>query len=349
MKILIFCDSPFLGDNIRLFNLITTLQASIEDCDLWYLGSNQFNPIPGVLKDYNIKIQTLPMTIKNFGSEWEHILKARAEVKKTQKKDFDLVIHLGSNFKQTMVLRQIPSRYFYASTWGFLFCSRWGKYQKTKNDPTVIASNLAYMLNRKIPITPYSIKRIDERLYQEAKKLLPKDNYVGFAITQGHPTRKKTWSLDHFIHIANEVSFRGDQPVFLVERSHQDVIKTIKKEVPGALFPELESSHACPALVTTLALRMKMAISIDCGVMHMIGLANIPMIVLFGPTSAEKFAPRIDQIQVLESQVLYQSPDIDKITVDDVTREMDNLYRLLDNQAIDRQVAKEIADEKPLK
>ena len=118
-----------------------------------------------------------------------------------------------------------------------------GKYQKTKNDPTVIASNLAYMLNRKIPITPYSIKRIDERLYQEAKKLLPKDNYVGFAITQGHPTRKKTWSLDHFIHIANEVSFRGDQPVFLVERSHQDVIKTIKK-VPGIL-PELESSHAC--------------------------------------------------------------------------------------------------------
>ena len=340
MKILIFCDTPCLGYNIRLFDLITTLQLSLEHCELWYLGSNLSNPITGVLKDYNLKIHTLSISTKHLGSEWKHILKARSEVKNTQKKDFDLVIQLGSHFKTTMVIRQIPSRFFYASTWKFLFCSRWGKYQKTKHDPTLIASNLAQMLNREIPITAYSIKKIDECLYQEAKKLLPKNNYVGFAITQGHPTRKKTWALDNFIRVANEVSFRGDHPVFLVDRSHQDVIKTIKKEVPGALFPELESSHACPALVTTLALRMKMAISIDCGVMHMIGLANIPMIVLFGPTSAKKFAPRIDQIQVLESQVLYQSPDIDRITVDDVTREMDNLYRAFENHAIDRRVTK---------
>ena len=29
--------------------------------------------------------------------------------------------------------------------------------------------------------------------------------------------------------------------------------------------------------------------------MHMMGLANIPMIVLFGPTDSDKFAPKIVQ------------------------------------------------------
>ena len=32
--------------------------------------------------------------------------------------------------------------------------------------------------------------------------------------------------------------------------------------------------------------------------MHMMGLANIPMIVLFGPTDSEKFAPKINSIQI---------------------------------------------------
>ena len=47
------------------------------------------------------------------------------------------------------------------------------------------------------------------------------------------------------------------------------------------------------ALVTVLS-GLETAISIDNGIMHMIGLAKIPMIVLFGPTSSDKFAPKIN-------------------------------------------------------
>ena len=59
-------------------------------------------------------------------------------------------------------------------------------------------------------------------------------------------------------------------------------------------------------------------ISIDNGIMHMIGLANIPMIVLFGPTNSEKFAPKIDKIDILDSKLIYNSNDILKIKVQDV-------------------------------
>ena len=63
--------------------------------------------------------------------------------------------------------------------------------------------------------------------------------------------------------------------------------------VPGALFPETKSDLSRPALVTALSSRLDQAVSIDNGVMHMIGLADIPMIVLFGPTSSESLLLKI--------------------------------------------------------
>ena len=70
--------------------------------------------------------------------------------------------------------------------------------------------------------------------------------------------------------------------------------------------------------MTALAARLDLAISIDNGVMHMIGLANVPMIVLFGPTDSEKFAPKINSIRILDSKQMYKSKDIDTITMYDV-------------------------------
>ncbi len=48
--------------------------------------------------------------------------------------------------------------------------------------------------------------------------------------------------------------------------------------------------------MTALSSRLEKAVSIDNGVMHMINLSNIPMIVLFGPTSSDKFAPKRDDV-----------------------------------------------------
>ena len=47
-------------------------------------------------------------------------------------------------------------------------------------------------------------------------------------------------------------------------------------------------------------------------------LANIPMIVLFGPTNSEKFAPKNNYTKVLDSKKLYDTKDIESISVDEV-------------------------------
>ena len=98
------------------------------------------------------------------------------------------------------------------------------------------------------------------------------------------------------------------------------LIENIKLEINSALFPELETNLSCPALITAMATRLEKAISIDNGIMHMIGLANIPMIVLFGPTNSKKFAPKINNIEILDSKILNNSEDIETINEEDILK-----------------------------
>ncbi len=106
--------------------------------------------------------------------------------------------------------------------------------------------------------------------------------------------------------------------IFFIEKNQEHIIEKIRNQVPGALFPESTSELSCPALVTALSSRLDQAVSIDNGVMHMMGLANIPMIVLFGPTSSEKFAPKNNFIKILDSKKIHDTSDIESITVDEV-------------------------------
>ena len=107
-------------------------------------------------------------------------------------------------------------------------------------------------------------------------------------------------------------------PVFFIEKGQEQVIEKIKNQVPAALFPETRSKLSCPALVTALAARLDQAITIDNGVMHMMALAEIPMIVLFGPTNSKKFAPENNYVKILDSKKIHNTSDIDSISVDEV-------------------------------
>ena len=52
--------------------------------------------------------------------------------------------------------------------------------------------------------------------------------------------------------------------------------------------------------------------------MHMLSLAKTPMVVLFGPTNSEKFAPNYKGIIVLDSKKIKETSNISSISADDV-------------------------------
>ena len=88
--------------------------------------------------------------------------------------------------------------------------------------------------------------------------------------------------------------------------------------IPSALFPELETDLSSSALVSCLGKRLDYAISIDNGVMHMLSLSKVPMIILFGPTDSEKFAPGYKEIIILDSKKIHKTSNISSISVEEV-------------------------------
>ena len=311
-QILIYNSGGGLGDSIQIMPLILSLKNHYRRSKIFYLGAHK-NHYEGQLKEYNLKVETLDLNLKYFGFRWWHFFYAKKNFIAKNYSKFDLIIDLQSKFRNSLILNRIPHLNFYSTTFKNLFSTKEIK-SKSKNH----IDNLSFFLNEKIKNIKFNINKLPKNLLAEAKRLLPKSNYIGFSITQGNEYRKKSWSIYKFISLANKCLIKNKVPVFFIERSQEQIIDKIKNQVPMALFPETKSKLSCPALVTALASRLDQAITIDNGVMHMIGLAEIPMIVLFGPTNSEKFAPKNNYTKILDSKKIHKTSDIESISVDEV-------------------------------
>ena len=311
-KILIYNSGGGLGDSIQIIPIILSLKNHYRRCTVFYLGAHK-NHFEGKLKEYNINTKTLNLNLKYFGFRWWHLLLIKKKFKATNETKFDLIIDLQSKIRNTFILKRIPHSNFYSTTFGNLFSSKKVKYN-SKNH----VENLSIFLNEKIKMINFNPNKLPKNLISEAKKLLPKSNYIGFSITQGNEYRKKSWSIYKFISLANKSLIKNKIPVFFIEKNQEHIIEKIKNQVPNALFPETKSELSCPALVTALSSRLDQAVSIDNGVMHMMSLADIPMVVLFGPTNSDKFAPKNNYTKILDSKKIHNTSDIESITVDEV-------------------------------
>ena len=321
-KILIYNSGGGLGDAIQLFPLILSLKNHFKSGDFYYLGAHE-NHFLNKLKGFNVNIKTLDLGLKYFGFRWSHLFKTSSRFSKLNLDKFDLIIDLQSKIRNTLILKKIPTNNFYSTTFNYNFCTIKKNYSSNANISKKTISNLEKFLDTNIKLIDFNLDNLDISFIEEAKKLLPNNNYIGFSLTQGNEYRKKSWPIDNFIVLAQRIEKNNKIPVFFVEKNNFEIIDKIKSIIPNALFPEHHSNLASPALVTALSSRLEKAISIDNGVMHMMSLSNIPMIVLFGPTNSEKFAPNKKNIIIIDSKKIYKSDDISKIKTEDVLKYID--------------------------
>ena len=311
-KILIYNSGGGLGDSIQIIPLILSLKNHYRKSKIFYLGAHS-NHFDNKLKEYNIKIETLDLKLKYFGFRWWHLLLVKKNFNKISESKFDLIIDLQTKFRNSLILKRIPHVQFFSTTFNNFFSSK-----KIKFNSKNYIENLNLFLEEKIKTISFNCNKLPKNLIAEAKRLLPKNNYIGFSITQGNEYRKKSWSIYKFISLANKSLIKNKTPVFFIEKNQEHIIEKIKNQVPSALFPETKSNLSCPALVTALSSRLDQAVSIDNGVMHMMSLAEIPMIVLFGPTNSEKFAPKNNYTKILDSKKIHKTSDIESISVEEV-------------------------------
>ena len=316
-NILLYNSGGGLGDSLQLIPIINSLKSHYKNSDIYILGAHQ-NHFNNRLKDFGIKTIDYDLELKYFGFRWWHFFKIKKNIEKKNLQKFDLIIDLQSKLRNTLILRKIPHDNFYSSTFNFYFCSKKNNYVKNPDIVLSTISNINLLLGENIKIVRFNFETIPSQFINEAERLLPNKNYIGFSLTQGNVYRKKSWSLNNFISLANKLEAINKIPVFFIDKDHTNLLKKIKDSVPKAIFPEKDTTYSSPALVTALSKRLDKAISIDNGVMHMISLANVPMIVLFGPTNSDKFSPKISNIKVFDSKKIYGTADINKITVQEI-------------------------------
>ena len=244
------------------------------------------------------------------------ILKER--IKKYKINKFDLIIDLQSKIRNSLILKMIPHKYFISPCFNFKFSKPALNIKKMNkiNDNILLAVNS--ILNTNCKLIDYNINNIKDKFTIESKKLLPKNNYVGFSISQGNIYRKKEWPLNNIVSLCYKLKQNNKTPVFFIEKKNKKLKNKIQKLIPYSLFPEHESNLSSTDLVACLAKRLDFAITIDNGIMHMLSLSKVPMISLFGPTDSEKFAPEYEKSIVLDSKKIHNSNNISTITVEDV-------------------------------
>ena len=311
-KILLYNSGGGLGDSIQLFSLLLSLRSHFKKAKFYYLSAhtNHFNE---KLKEFKIHLETVDLGLKYFGFRWWHFFFANKRASSKGLGKYDLIIDLQTKFRNSLILSRIPHGLFYSRTFNGFFSSK-----KIKSNSLDHLENLSLFIEEDIIELNFNLKNLPKEILNEAKRLLPNSNYVGFSITQGNEYRKKSWSIYKFTALANKILSKKKIPVFFIEKDKIDLIEKIKNQVPSAIFPEVNSKLACPALVTALSARLDTAVSIDNGIMHMMALANIPMIVLFGPTNSKKFAPKNKFTKVLDSKIIHKTKDINSIEVDEV-------------------------------
>ena len=120
-RLLIYNYGGGIGDSIQLIPLILTLQNIYLKSEIYYLGAHE-NHYLGRLKEYNIKVKTLNLGLKYFGFRWWHLFVAKKKFLKLKLDEFDLIVDCQSKLRNTIILKQIPSKAFYSSTFKNRFC-----------------------------------------------------------------------------------------------------------------------------------------------------------------------------------------------------------------------------------
>ena len=316
-RVLFYNSGGGIGDAIQILPLINSLKKEFKNANFYYLSAHE-NHFNHSLKDLNSYIDSIDLNIKYFGFRWWHLFIVKNQLKKKSIEKFDLIIDLQTKIRNSLILKMIPHKFFVSATFGFFLSQPKINIKKDKKVNKTILKAVNKVLGTKCDLEDFDINKINKKYEDESKRLLPKKNYVGFSITQGNVYRKKEWPIQNIIDLCNKLKEINKIPVFFIEKKNINLKNKISKLIPDAIFPEHESNLSSAALVVCLGKRLDFAISIDNGVMHMLSLGKVPMVVLFGPTNSEKFAPDYEKLIVLDSKKIKKTSDIRSIGVEDV-------------------------------
>ena len=300
-NILIINAGGGIGDALQFLKIFKLLDTEFNRPNIYYYGNDSnnfwFDTSLKSLKPCNVT------TIKHYplyyGFRFNHFF--NKAIKDEQK--YDLIIDNQSKIRNSLIYKQIPHKYFLTFAMRGLLSNPLIYLSKKTHTQTRVLVHLEKFLNKKINFQNNNIE-IDGVYKEEAKRLIDiTKKYIGFSIKAGHPTRSKEIELVEIIKTAQYFVDKNYIPVFFIEEKNNQEIIEIKKLVPEAYFPEhlAKTELKNPSLVIALANKMEFNITIDNGVMHMLGLSSKKLFCFFYKNS-RKFKPLRENVFIYDCE-----------------------------------------------
>lgn len=293
-KILVYGGGELVGDGLLKIPFVEALRQAFPKASITWL-SGDFKSV------YESNLASL---VQNKLNTVLYVPKTEGLKKAFEGKTFDLVIDTQKDWRTTLRLKHaLKCHAFYSAALKYYLSDF--KPPKGYKPPQRLVDQLLDILKilgiRDISKTfPISL---DLSWDKKAQALLPGSGpYLGLVPGAGY--RGKCWPLESYLHLGQWAQTQGLTPVIFLGPQEKDWYEICRTVLPHAIYPLQEASSAVMSPLLTIALgkRVQVAVSNDCGTGHMLAAADVPLISLFGVTSAEKFAPCVTQGIILKAQ-----------------------------------------------
>lgn len=302
----VFVGEDLLGDGILKYPFILQLYRTFPHSKITWISGHNKTIFSSLL--FPLVKDTLHQIIDNqkIGYSWKELLKPVLREK------FDLLINTHQSLKTTLILKKLPHTYFVDPTGHFIF----SHFKPSENFSHISKRLLAlipstethetFSQQENLPITPLMKREIEK--FFDLQTI-----HIGFAPGAGQ--QKKMWPLDRFIEVARAQEKKGRKVLFILGPAEHSWLGHLKKSVPTALFPLQESPEFLknPFYTVAIAKHCDCLIANDSGTGHLLGLAQRPLISLFGPTASDKVRPYTPHGIVIDAKFFGGGSSIDLI------------------------------------
>jgi ADP-heptose:LPS heptosyltransferase len=300
MKILVYSGLELLGDGVMKLPFVRALRRTWPEARITWLAGKGKTVYAGTLAPLVRDCLDEIIEEAGIGSSARELLR-----RPLPERRFDLVIDTQRRVLTSLILRRIRAACFVSGAAGFLLSSR-RPAPGARKPPAMIRQLFALLeVAAGRAVAPVFDLSLAEEWRELAATLLPAGpGYIGIA--PGAGGAHKRWPLDRFEALARAEIERGRSAVFLLGPDEAEFLPALREAVPGARFPLQEGGAAAaapsPLLTIALAQRLAAGVANDSGTGHLIAAAGCPLVSLFGPTRAEKFAPAARRLEIVAAQ-----------------------------------------------
>jgi ADP-heptose:LPS heptosyltransferase len=321
--IAVLVDREGLGDSLLKFPFLRAIRRGFPGRPIWWIATHQTS----MANELSPFVTTLIDRVIDYAGLTGKSREVRERLKALP--PFDLVFESRTHIPSVVLARTLLThKGFYCCLPGYLLSDRRPPGRWTR--PDGIAERMLSLADAALgkPGDWQGTLEVSPAARALAEQRLPDGpRYIGLAI--GSREVRKNWPIEKYIALAQALEAGGHTPAFLIGPQERALLEKLRAAVPSALFPE--ATPPDPALglyrlefAIAICHRLSAAVANDSGIGHLLGAIGTPLVTLFGPTDAARWAPFTKAGIIVRSQE-FGGDTMDAIPVEPVLRAVDRV------------------------